>query len=238
VAATAERELSHEERVRLAFVIGGCAPAAAGLVLIGFLHSLAAVGLAAGGFFASYFVAYEPYRAMYPDMVKSAEVAGRAQSAQAVARGLGTGLALVGSGLLLSVARAGPFVLAAAVLVGLGLLVPVFTTARPAVNAATLPIALGGGTLMTLAYAILMPLMPEREHGGLTGFYSLSRGVGIITGPLLAGVLIYLTRHGPFSATQGYQAMWIVCAAVALASLWFVRGVRRAVKDRRQLREL
>ncbi len=48
---------------------------------------------------------------------------------------------------------------------------------------------------MTLAYAILMPLMPEHEHGALTGFYSLSRGVGIITGPLIVGALIYATRY-------------------------------------------
>ena len=341
---------------RLPFVIGGCLPAAAGLVLIGFLHSLLAIALAAGGFFAFYFVAYEPYRAMYPDMVRSAEVAGRAQSAQAVARGLGTGLALVGSGLLLSVGRAVPFVFAAAVLLiavgafvylvlrrglersprpsaargprdatrrllqlvaehpslryyfvanalwemalaalkafivlylmqglgyglqtssliiggvalvillgaaasgklgdrfgrlrvvvfaawmyGLGFLVPVFTTVRPAIGVATVPLALGGGTLMTLAYAILMPLMPKRDHGALTGFYSLSRGVGITTGPLIAGVLIAVTQHGPFAQTQGYQAMWIVCSAAALASVWFMRGMRRAVKDREQLRQL
>jgi MFS family permease len=103
---------------------------------------------------------------------------------------------------------------------------------------ASVPIALGGGTLMTLAYAVLMPLMPEGEHGALTGFYSLSRGVGITLGPLMAGVLIWLTRAGPFGGTQGYQAMWIVCAAAALASLWFVRRMRLAEQDREELRRL
>src|SRR5579884_4114615 len=68
---------------RLPFVIAGTVPAAAGLVAIAFMHSLLAVALAAGWFFAFYFVAYEPYRAMYPDLVQSSEVAGRAQSAQA-----------------------------------------------------------------------------------------------------------------------------------------------------------
>ena len=341
---------------RLPFVIAGSIPAAAALLLIGLVHSLVGVALAAGGFFACYFVAYEPYRAMYPDLVKSTEVAGRAQSAQAVARGLGTALALVGSGLLLSIGRAAPFAFAAAVLLaavgafvylvvrrgldeqshdrptegprqvarrlmtlvadhpalryyfvanalwemalaalksfivlylvvglgyslstssliigavavvilggaaasgklgdrfgrlrvvtvvlwvyGLGFIVPALTTLRPAIGAAIIPIALGGGTLMTLAYAILMPLMPARQHGALTGFYSLSRGVGITTGPLLAGVLIYVTQDGPFSATQGYQAIWIVCAAAALGSLWFVRRMRACEQDRRGLREL
>jgi MFS family permease len=341
---------------RLPFVIGGSVPAAAGLILIGFMHSLAAVALAAGVFFAFYFVAYEPYRAMYPDMVGSEEVAGRAQSAQAVARGLGTGLALVGSGLLLSLGQAAPFLFSAVLLLaavgafvrlvlrrgleehsgrepgrgprevagrlrrlvsdhpslrfyflanalwemalaalksfvvlymvqglgygldtssliiggfavvilggaalsgklgdrfgrlrvvtvalwvyGLGFVVPAATTGRVAIGVASVPIALGGGTLMTLAYAVLMPLMPEGEHGALTGFYSLSRGVGITLGPLMAGVLIWLTRAGPFGGTQGYQAMWIVCAAAALASLWFVRRMRLAEQDREELRRL
>jgi MFS family permease len=341
---------------RLPFVIAGTVPAAAGLVAVALVHSLLAVALAAGWFFAFYFVAYEPYRAMYPDLVESGEVAGRAQSAQAVARGLGTGLALVGSGLLLSVGQAAPFVVAAAVLLaavgafvflvlrhgledesdtreaenarkvarrlirllaehpalrfyfianalwemalaalksfivlylvfglgyplrtssliiggvaivilvgaavsgklgdrfgrlrvvtvalwiyGAGFIIPAATTLRAPIGVGIVPIALGGGTLMTLAYAILMPLMPEHEHGALTGFYSLSRGVGITTGPLLAGVLIYVTRHAPFGATSGYQAMWIVCAAASLLSIVFVRAMRRSVKDREQLRRL
>jgi MFS family permease len=121
---------------------------------------------------------------------------------------------------------------------GAGFLVPVFTTSRPALGVAIVPIALGGGTLMTLAYAILMPLMPDRDHGALTGFYSLSRGVGITTGPLIAGVLISVTHGGLLKATQGYQAMWIVCAAASLASLYFVRGLRRSVDDRNTLEEL
>ena len=29
--------------------------------------------------------------------------------------------------------------------------------------------ALGGGTVMTMAYALLMPLMPDDAHGALTG---------------------------------------------------------------------
>jgi MFS family permease len=126
----------------------------------------------------------------------------------------------------------------AAWIYGAGFVIPAATTSRALIGAATIPIALGGGTLMTLAYAILMPLMPEHEHGALTGFYSLSRGVGITIGPLIAGVLIYVTRHSPFGGTQGFQAMWIVCAAAALASLWFTRALRRSVRDREQLRRL
>jgi MFS family permease len=341
---------------RLPFVIVGTVPAAAALSLIGFVQSLGLVALVAAVFFGFYFVAYEPYRAMYPDLLDEESVAGRAQSTQAVARGLGTGLALLGGGLLLSVARPLPFALAAVILVaavggflalavrrasvarqqrnggsdargplrvaaslpqllrnhpalraylianalwetalsglkafvilyltiglryslstasliiggvavvilvgaavagkagdrfgriavariavlayGLGYTVPIFTTSRPLIAIAVPFIALGGGAVMTLAYAILMPLMPEDEHGLLTGIYSVSRGFGIIAGPILTGVAIFVTSTGPFGATHGFQAMWVVCAAAALASLLFLGRLRKASGDRREL---
>jgi MFS family permease len=357
---------------RLPFVIAGAIPAAVAMALIGFLHTLGTVATVTAVFFAFYFVAYEPYRAMYPDLVAEDAVAGRAQSTQAVARGVGTGCALIGGGLLLSVWRPLPFLVAGIVLVvavagfvvlavrrgigerqrqqtqrqasdsntagaaadadshpqairavaagiwrlvrahpalrayflanalweltlaalkafivlyltiglhvrlasasliigaaalvillgaavsgklgdrfghlrvvriavwlyGLGFLVPIFTTSRAAIAAAAPFIAVGGGTLMTLAYALLMPLMPEDEHGALTGYYSMSRGVGIVLGPILAGVAIALTRTGVFHGTQGMQAMWIVCAAGALGSLVFLSWLRRAGRDRAAL---
>ena len=341
---------------RLPFLIAGAVPAAAALSLIGFVSSLGLVALVAAVFFGFYFVAYEPYRAMYPDLLDEDRVAGRAQSTQALARGLGTGLALLGGGLLLSVARPLPFALAAVILVaavggfvvlalrrvlshrrqqrngnqargplhvvgrlqqllrehpalraymfanalwetalsalkafvilyltvglryklntasliiggvavvilvgaavagkagdrfgrvavariavlayGLGYLVPIFTTSKPLIAIGVPFIALGGGAVMTLAYAILMPLMPEDQHGLLTGFYSVSRGFGIVAGPILAGVAISLTSKGPFGATHGFQAMWVVCAAAALASLLFLRKLAGVDEDRRGL---
>ncbi len=338
---------------RLPFVLAGAIPAAVALALIGFMRSLGLVALVACVFFGFYFVAYEPYRAMYPDLLDEAEVAGRAQSTQALARGTGTGLALLGGGLLLSVARPLPFAIAAIILLaavgafvalirgrgipdqeqdasegalqlarrlpelirkhpglrpylianalwemalsalkafvilyltiglryqlttasliiggvalvilagagvsgkagdrfgrirvvkfalwayGIGYLIPAFTTSRVLIVAAIPLIALGGGAVMTMAYAILMPLMPEDQHGLLTGFYSLSRGLGIIVGPILAGAVISLTSAGPFRATHGFQAMWLVCATAALTSLLFVRRLQSAEEDRRRLK--
>jgi MFS family permease len=80
---------------------------------------------------------------------------------------------------------------------------------------------------MTLPYAVLMPLMDDEEHGTLTGFYSLSRGVGTALGPLIAGAAIS-ALSGAFTATKGYQAMWGVCAVAVLASLVPLRALRRA----------
>jgi MFS family permease len=338
---------------RLPFVIAGTIPAAVFLAMIGFIGSLGGVAAVAALFFAFYFVAYEPYRAMYPDLLER-EVAGRAQSSQAIARGIGTGVALLGGGLLLSLGRPVPFIAGAVTVLaavgaflyllvrrgvpdqpheegregpaevarrllrllaehpalrsylianafwemalaalkafvilylviglrfklttssllvggvallilvgagaagkagdrfgrlrvttlallayGAGYLVPIFTTIRPLIAVAIPFIALGGGSVMTLAYALLIPLMPEDEHGALTGFYSLSRGLGIFSGPIIAGALISITSSGPFSSTQGFQAMWIVCAAATFASLYFVRRLRRQSEDRQALR--
>jgi MFS family permease len=104
---------------RLPFIICATPPLVAALVLLGFVNSIAAAAIVVALFFVGYFVAYEPYRALYPDLVDSA-IAGRAQASQAIFRGLGTFLALVGGGLLISIAEPLPF-LAAAVIVAASL---------------------------------------------------------------------------------------------------------------------
>jgi MFS family permease len=325
---------------RLPFVLGATPVLVVALGLLGFVDSIgtAAIGLAI--FFAAYFVGYEPYRALYPDLVDD-EVAGRAQSTQAVARGLATVVALAAGGVLLSVGKPVPFVAGAAVVLasigafgwvvvrrgvpeqerpepkgtralvgelvdmlrehadlrsflaanalwelslaalktfvilyitkslgmstssaslvvgavavfvllaspvsgklgdkvgrakvmtwslvvyGIGLLAPFATTNR-AVLLAVIPIvAFGGGVIMTLPYALLMPMMPSDEHGALTGFYSVSRGIGVALGPALAGLAIQLDG-------QEYRAMWLVCSAAILASIPFTRRLRDEDED-------
>ena len=87
--------------------------------MLGFVQSIAQAAIVVAVFFVAHFVAYEPYRALYPDLVDH-EIAGRAQSSQAIFRGLGTFLALVGGGLLISVSDPLPFI-AAALIVGLSM---------------------------------------------------------------------------------------------------------------------
>jgi MFS family permease len=328
---------------RLPFVLGAAPLLAVAIAALGFAASVKTAAIAIAVFFIGYYVAYEPYRALYPDLVDD-EVAGRAQSTQAVFRRLGTALALVGGGLLFTLGRPLPFVVggvvvlvtlaafgavalkdgppeqgrsddeglggrvrdlrallaeraelrtffaanalwelalgalktfvvlfisvglgfsisAAALIVGatalivlaaspvsgkladrfgairvmhvalwvygVGLLVPFVTTATVALVAVLPIVAFGGGVIMTLPYAVLMPMMPESEHGALSGFYSLSRGVGTALGPLLAGVAIQLLK-GTLASTQGYAAMWLVCSLAILASIPFLRRLRRA----------
>jgi MFS family permease len=338
---------------RLPFLLVGVPLVAAALVLMGLAGSLAAIAAAAAVFFLAYFIAYEPYRAMYPDLLHADEVAGRAQSTQAIWRGAATGTALLAGGFLLDATQIAPFAAAAAValaatavfawivvksglvheegrrgdetlrgvacrlrnlvaehpalrtylvvnglwelaiaalktfvvlyltvglghsllaasavvggvglivlagaagagqlgdrfghllvvrrclwMFGLGLLVPAFVTFEPAVAAIVPFIALGGGAVMALAYAILMPLMPEEDRGALTGFYSVSRGIGITIGPVLAGVMISVLGSGVFESTRGYQATWLVCSAAILLSIPGVRRLEREHRDRERL---
>jgi MFS family permease len=98
------------------------------------------------------------------------------------------------------------------VVYGVGLIVPLLTTATVPLLLAAPLIALGGGVTMSLPYALLMPMMPPGQHGAVTGLYSLSRGVGTSLGPLLAGVAIQVGGHD-------YRWMWLVCAAAILVSV-------------------
>jgi MFS family permease len=326
---------------RLAFLLAGLPVAVGALVALGLVSSLVVMGLLVAVFFAGNFFSYEPYRALYPDLLPDS-VAGRAQVTQAVWRGCGTIAALAGGGVLLAVWRGLPFVLAAAVqaiatvllvlllprvagqarrrstrlarkdlhlhagklaadvrgllaghpklraflianclwelslgavktfvvlyvtvglghslssaslivgavavvillgavvsgkladrfgktrtmrvglwLYGLALAVPIFVHKPVAMLPAVPVIAFGGGLTMALPYAILMPVMPRGSHGLMTGFYSLSRGLGVMLGPLLAGLAIQLLGSN-FHATHGYAAMWIVASAAILASI-------------------
>jgi MFS family permease len=112
---------------------------------------------------------------------------------------------------------------------GLGFLVPFLFASHVVVAAAVPFIAVGGGVIMALPYAVLMPLMPEDEHGAVTGCYSFSRGLGTWLGPLLAGIVVTTTR-GIFHGTQGYQGVSGVCAVAVLLSLLPLEWLRRTVR--------
>jgi MFS-type transporter involved in bile tolerance (Atg22 family) len=111
-------------------------------------------------------------------------------------------------------------------LFGLGLLGPLLSSNHWVIVAAVPFVAAGGGALMALPYAFLTPLMPDPEHGVLSGYYSFSRGFGTWLGPLLAGVSISVLG-GAFAHTQGYQATWLPVSAAALLSLIPLRAIER-----------
>ncbi len=329
---------------RMPFVLAGVPVMTAALVVLGFQNALGPALVIVTVLFAAYYIAYEPYRTLYPDLVPPRD-AGRSQSAQAVARGVGTALALVGGGLLLAIGEPVPFVVAAGVLLvtsgafswtllrshrplqqetsdsmgaldafrevrrllatlpglrafvaanglweaalgairtfvvlwvttGLGLSLPAaagvigaagvcvllgaamagrlaerFGTRRvvrwtalsygapmvvpllsddPALLVPMIPvISASAGVMMALPYAMLIPMMPRAGHGLLTGVYSMSRGVGIVLGPLLAGAAIEVQRAlGEPLGTVDYSALWLVAGLLLVASAPLVGEMR------------
>ncbi len=329
---------------RLPFLLAGTPIAALALVAMGLAHALTPLVVAVVVFFGAYFVAYSPYRALYPDLLPD-EIEGRAQSTQAVARGVGTMLALASGGVLLAAAQIAPFLSDAGLLVicitafsmlllrqggepdrepgrsrsfaeaaaeirrllsrrpelrafltanllweltlaaiktfvvlwltaglhhslslasgaiggtaalilvaaavsgrladrhgrlrvmrialwcwGAGMLAPIAVTSPPILAIAVPLVAIGGGVTMALPFALLTPMMPAEEHGAVTGLYGISRGLGIMLGPLLAGAAIQLAG-GLLPENGGYGGMWFVAAAAAFSSLIALRRVQLA----------
>jgi MFS family permease len=326
---------------RLPFIIIGSPISAIVLLLLGFANTIWAIIACVVVFFMAYYLAYEPYRALYPDLIPD-DASGRAQSVQAVWRGGGTATALVIGSYLFAINRWLPFAVSAiitagatalfllilfkrygvppqhrrepsslgeaygvvlrllknhhdlrnfiiantlweltlaalksfillyltiglghskfkaatiiavtalvillgaplsgkladlfgktkvmtwaAVVFGLGLLLPLLTT-NVWVGLAILPVVgFGGAVVLTLPYALLMPMMPRGEHGRLTGLYSTSRGIGIMFGPLMAGAAISLGRN--VFIAHGYSAMWLVCGVSMLLSVFFLRKIK------------
>src|SRR5262245_46352125 len=111
---------------RLPFVIAGAPLACTGLAVLPFSTSTTIAALTVLLFFVGYYVYYPPYRALYADLLPRRLYA-RAQAGQAIARGVGLGVALLTGGLLLGVWQPLPFLIAAATLAATTLaLLPVF----------------------------------------------------------------------------------------------------------------
>ena len=77
---------------------------------------------------------------------------------------------------------------------------------------------------MTLAWGLLFKLMPAEHRGAISGIATTTKGWGLLFGPLIAGVLIdvlspYLTK------TDGYQALWPVCAIPVLVAIPIVASL-------------
>jgi len=102
-------------------------------------------------------------------------------------------------------------------LYGLGLLLPAITQS-PFVLVAVPIVALAAATVMTLPFSLLMGLLPPGEHGLGAGLFGLSRGVGLLLGPLLAGLAIELLEP-VFTSTRGYAAVFVIAGAAILASI-------------------
>jgi MFS family permease len=142
-----------------------------------------------------------------------------------------TVLAVVAAGYVLAAAIATRFgdhwglanvILGASVVYGLGLLSAGFaTTWHWWYYGLIFPVAMAGGTVMTLAWGLLFKVIPTGDRGTISGLAVTTRGLGLVIGPLSAGAAIDILR--PYlSATDGYAAVWPMMAIPILAAIPFV----------------
>jgi len=111
----------------------------------------------------------------------------------------------------------GRVILGASVVYGFGLLCAGFaTTWHWWYYGLIFPVAVAGGTVMTLAWALLFKLMPATDRGTITGLATTTKGIGLIIGPLGAGAAIDIF-HPFLESTDGYAAVWPFCAIPVLA---------------------
>jgi Na+/melibiose symporter-like transporter len=106
---------------------------------------------------------------------------------------------------------------------GFGLILPIFVH-TPVVIVALIPLAFAAGVVMTLPYGLLMGMLPEDDHGAGAGAFEASRGVGVVLGPILAGVAVQVLPG--FESTDGYGAMFAVAAAMLFVSIPLTRRIR------------
>jgi len=78
------------------------------------------------------------------------------------------------------------------------------------------PVAVAGGTVMTLAWGLLFKLMPPGDRGAISGLAIMTKGIGLLLGPLAVGAVIDIFQP-LLRSTDGYAAMWPAVGIPTLA---------------------
>jgi MFS family permease len=119
----------------------------------------------------------------------------------------------------------------AAILYGIGLCIgSIPTTLTPSL--VMLPfVALAGAVLLTLPPALAFTLAPEGGVGAAAGLIDVSRGLGLVFGPLVVGFAVDRTSSSLFEATHGYAAMWPVIGLAVLLSVPLLRSLDNSSPD-------
>jgi MFS family permease len=81
-----------------------------------------------------------------------------------------------------------------------------------------IPVAIAGGTVMTLAWGLLYKIVPAQHRGAVSGLATTTKGIGLLVGAPVAGLAIDIARPH-FDATNGYQILWPVCALPILGAI-------------------
>jgi Na+/melibiose symporter-like transporter len=86
-------------------------------------------------------------------------------------------------------------------------------------------VALAGSVLLTLPQALAFLVAPRGSEGVAAGLVDVSRGAGIVLGPLMVGWAVRFSG-GLFSATHGYAALWPVIGIATLAAVPLLRRLQ------------
>lgn len=93
------------------------------------------------------------------------------------------------------------------------------------------PVAIAGGMVMTLAWGLLFKVMPPRDRGAVAGLAIMTKGVGLLGGPLGVGAVIDIFRP-LLRSTDGYAAMWPAVGIPVLAAVPLVAVLSRSERRR------
>lgn len=198
---------------RLPFLIVAAPLTGVTLLLMPFAPSLGAIMALVLLFYVGYFAYYPPYRALYPDLVPR-RLHGRAQSSQALWRGVGLGLALVGGGILLDAWRPLPFLLAALVMVSVTSLVVLRVRERPD--------RLGCCQPHGLRETALGPLRLLREHADIRAFVVANALWELALATLKAFIVLFIVLG--LGRTVGFASAMIAVVAAASVGAALVGG--------------
>lgn len=140
-------------------------------------------------------------------------------------------VAALGGGLLGDRFGLARVIVGASLVYGLGLLAGgLATTWHAWYLAVVFLVAIAGGTVMTLAWGLLFKLMPAGDRGAVAGLATTTKGLGLLIGPLFAGVAIDLLR-GPLGETGGYQALWPILGVPILLAVPLVWSLARVESE-------
>ena len=116
----------------------------------------------------------------------------------------------------------GRVILGASVVYGLGLFGAVFaSTWHHWYYALILFVSLAGGTVMTLAWGLLFKVMPATGRGSVAGLAIMTKGIGLLIGPVVVGASIDIASTF-LESTEGFAAMWLIVALPVLAAIPYV----------------
>jgi Na+/melibiose symporter-like transporter len=88
------------------------------------------------------------------------------------------------------------------------------------------PVAAAAVTVMTLPFVLLSDALPDEVSDGAggkaSGVFGISRGLGLMLGPLLAGASV-MAGQDLLASSKGYGAIFLVAAAAVTASFFVIR---------------